>query len=286
MLVFILMFSICAGLLSAFLLYFFSKRSSHSHVEQVQESLQKSLLEYQKQMKHMKRQKERLMAKNSSPELVRRYEEDILLLARRMEELKHDVLQLWMYRTIKEIQHGYLDDVASFPETDFRDSSQESYSYSEAIVSLHEYLERIQKNLYQLRDKKFSTPLGIMESKEMHLLHKKRESFLLRYETLIQKADRLHDQFQYLSDVSKVKKMHEIEEERQEVEEVLGDVSSYLYEQSLDEEEPSFQLSDHSEELAAFASDIQAQLSAEHEVQQYMRSRIRTRHEHRRTTQK
>ena len=116
--------------------------------------------------------------------------------------------------------------------------------------------------------------------------NKNREKFLRNYDILIQKADRLHDQFQYFTDVSKVKQIHEIEEKRQEVEDVLEEISSYLYAQSIEREEYGFELFDQSQELASFASDIQAQFSAEHEVQQYIPTRIQKRYAQRRTLKK
>ena len=112
----------------------------------------------------------------------------------------------------------------------------------------------------------------------MAVIEKKRSYFLERYEVLIEKSDVLLDQFQYLNDAIQVKRMNEIEEEQQEVDEILSGVSSYLYDQSIEEEELDITLTDHTKELDFVSSDIKAQVSAEREVQQFMREKIRKRH--------
>lgn len=286
MLVFVLMFSICAGLFSAALLHFFSKKTLPNKVQEVEKSLQDSLFVHKKQLKHMKRQKEKLIAKDSSIDLVHRYEEDIIVLDQRIEDLQSDILQLWMYRVIQDMQHTYLDDVASFPVATFVDSRHEPQLYADMTESIFIYLEQIRKHRHRFGSKKFAVPQGISSSVELHMLNKNREKFLRNYDVLIKKADRLHDQFQYFTDVSKVKQIHEIEEERQEVEDVLEEISSYLYAQSVEREEYGFEFVDQSKELASFASDIQAQFSAEHEVQQYIRTRIQKRYAQHRTLKK
>ena len=277
MVVFVLMFSIFAGLLTAWFLNLFSSQDREKKVD-IEVRLLTSFHEHRKQLSHMKKQKERLEAKKSSPDLILRYAEDMNVLETRIEELENDITQIWSYRIIKEMQDTYLDDVASFPVAHSDEWLVEQQEYRTMVSSLRTYLERIRSRHKTLVKRRFTVPRGMTEAKSLAVIEKKRAYFLERYVVLIEKSDVLYDQFQYLNDAIQVKRMNEIEEEQQEIEEILGGVSSYLYEQSIEEEELDITLTEHTKELDFVSSDIKAQVSAEREVQQYMREKIQKRH--------
>ena len=146
------------------------------------------------------------------------------------------------------------------------------------VKSLRMYLERIRGRHKVLAKRNFIVPKGMAHEKFMDVVEKKRAYFLERYVILMEKTDVLHDQFQYLYDTIQVKRINDLKEEQQDIEEILGGVSSYLYEQSIEEEELHITLTDHTKELDFVTSDINAQLSAEREIQQFMREKIRKRH--------
>lgn len=286
MLIFVLMFSIVAGLLTAWFLNLFSERDEDSQKVDIEVRLLASFHDHKKQLKHMKRQKERLEAKKSSPDLILRYAEDMEVLETRLEELENDITQIWSYRIIKEMQDAYLDDVASFPVAHSDEWRVEQQEYHTMVTSLRTYLERIRGRHKLLAKRTFTVPKGMAHEKSMAVIERKRAYFLERYVVLIEKTDVLHDQFQYLHDAIQVKRINEVKEEQQEIEGILGGVSSYLYEQSIEEEELEITLTDHTKELDFVTADINAQLSAEREVQQYMREKIRKRHVSKKSSQK
>ena len=286
MVVFVLMFSIFAGLLTAWFLNLFSSKEIEDKKVDIEIRLLASFHEHKKQLNHMRKQKERLEAKKSSPDLIFRYAEDMRILETRIHELENDITQIWSYRIIKEIQSLYLDDVASFPVAHSDEWTTGQQEYDTKAASLRIYLERIRNRYKALTKKKFVAPKGIGDQKALAVIEKKRTFFLERYRTLIEKTDQLHDQFQYLHDAMQVKKINDIEEEQLEVEEILGGVSSYLYEQSIQVEEFDITLTDHTRELDFVSDDIKAQLSAEREVQEYMREKIKKRHLSREVSQK
>ena len=286
MLIFVLMFSIVAGLLTAWFLNLFSERDEDSQKVDIEARLLASFHDHKKQLNHMKRQKERLEAKKSSPDLILRYAEDMEVLETRLKELENDITQIWSYRIIKEMQDAYLDDVASFPVAHSDEWRVEQQEYHTMVTSLRTYLERIRGRHKLLAKRTFTVPKGMAHEKSMAVIEKKRAYFLERYVVLIEKTDVLHDQFQYLHDAIQVKRINEVKEEQQEIEGILGGVSSYLYEQSIEEEELEITLTDHTKELDFVTADINAQLSAEREVQQYMREKIRKRHVSKKSSQK
>ena len=286
MLIFVLMFSIVAGLLTAWFLNLFSERDEDSQKVDIEARLLASFHDHKKQLNHMKRQKERLEAKKSSPDLILRYAEDMEVLETRLKELENDITQIWSYRIIKEMQDAYLDDVASFPVAHSDEWRVEQQEYHTMVTSLRTYLERIRGRHKLLAKRTFTVPKGMAHEKSMAVIEKKRAYFLERYVVLIEKTDVLHDQFQYLHDAIQVKRINEVKEEQQEIEGILGGVSSYLYEQSIEEEELEITLTEHTKELDFVTADINAQLSAEREVQQYMREKIRKRHVSKKSSQK
>ena len=143
MLIFVLMFSIVAGLLTAWFLNLFSERDEDSQQVDIEARLLASFRDHKKQLNHMKRQKERLEAKKSSPDLILRYAEDMEVLETRLQELENDITQVWSYRLIKEMQDTYLDDVASFPVAHSDEWRVEQQEYHTMVTSLRTYLERI-----------------------------------------------------------------------------------------------------------------------------------------------
>ena len=286
MLIFVLMFSIVAGLLTAWFLNLFSERDEDSQQVDIEARLLASFRDHKKQLNHMKRQKERLEAKKSSPDLILRYAEDMEVLETRLQELENDITQVWSYRLIKEMQDTYLDDVASFPVAHSDEWRVEQQEYHTMVTSLRTYLERIRGRHKLLAKRTFTVPKGMAHEKSMAVIEKKRAYFLERYVVLLEKTDVLHDQFQYLHDAIQVKRINEVKEEQQEIEGILGGVSSYLYEQSIEEEELEITLTDHTKELDFVTTDINAQLSAEREVQQFMREKIRKRHVSKKSSQK
>ena len=152
--IFVLMFSIVAGLLTAWFLNLFSKKEESEEVD-IKVRLLASFHEHKKQLNHMRKQKERLELKKSSPDLILRYVEDMNVLETRLEELENDITQIWSYRIIKEMQDTYLDDVASFPVAHSDEWMMEQHEYQTMVRSLRTYLDGIRSRHKQLAKKKF-----------------------------------------------------------------------------------------------------------------------------------
>jgi hypothetical protein len=289
MLVVILGISILAGIFSVGLILFFDqateKKTRIEELIELESVILRSLIAHHEQINHMEDQQDRLREKKSSSVLIKRYEEDILLLEKRKEELAEDVQRIWKYRMLEEFQHGYMEMISSFPEVPTLAEAKRE-EFKAVILDLGEYMQGLKERASQLEKRSITVPAHMHESCVLEEVSVARREIVTQFMVLIEKSDALSDQLQYLCDALEVKRISEMVEEQREAEEVLEELSSYLERQALQFQEWNFdvQLTEKSSDVESLSSDIRARIVAEREVEEALRARIYSRNKKRSKT--
>ena len=273
----ILGISILAGILSVGLILFFDRSAEKTRAEELIELesvIIRSLTAHNDQIDHMEDQQDRLREKRASSLLIKRYEEDIILLKKRKDELAEDVQRIWKYRMLEEFQSGYLEMISSFPKVPTLVEAKKE-EFVTVIHLLKKYMSEIRERATNLETRTILIPSHMHESPIIEEVYAARREIVAQYMTLMQKSDALGDQLQYLYDALEVKRIAEMIEEQKETEEILEDLSSYLDTQTVEFDKWTFdvQLTEKSSDVESFSADIRARIIAEREVEESLRTR-------------
>lgn len=281
MLTLVLAFSVVLGVLSMGVMWGLDKtNSTESNIirdlKELECVLLRTLIIHQEQILYLEQQKIRLEEK-SNAELVSKYAEDILLLSEYSEEIAKEVQMVWQHRILEEYQSDYAYILRLFPHVDSLHLQSSKKEYEKMIQELNQYAHIVEKKTKEISFHILKLPANIYSSAVMEVILQAKERTLVKYQILAHKTDNLIDQLQYVCDAMDIRRIHDENTQREPIKEILADFSAYL--ESTDHlfEEHDFDIHVNTQirDVASISSDMQSELSAQREVEQYLRTKLK-----------
>ena len=237
------------------------------------------LISHHKQLLHIEDQCDRLRSKDSSSELITRYEEDAAMLEIRAQEISEDVHQLWKNRMLLTFERDYNALLKGFPSLPLLDKPQQQRVYKDIIAKIQAYMTVIKNKISIIDGRTLNIPAKMYAHEQvLEFVQSAREHTLQQCQVLLKKSDSLCDQLQYLCDsLQNVQISGDVQWDQSGLNVQIQDLSSYLSRPEALFHTPDVQdpMQEYSDDIQSTSTDIRSRFRAHREVEQNLRSRYK-----------
>ena len=195
-----------------------------------EEQLLKLLISHHKQLLHIEDQCDRLREKESTSNLISRYEEDASLLEIRAAEIGEDLHQLWKLRMLSSFEQDYDVVLKRFPKLPSFDGLQSQAVYQALGEEIRDYILLVENKKRMIEDCVLDVPAKMYDNgKVIAFVEGARIHTVKQFHVLMEKSDALCDHLQYLCDsLHNIQISGDVEWDQSGLKLQVQELSSYL----------------------------------------------------------
>jgi len=290
MLIVVLGVSLIVGVVATSIMHLFDQQEENIaqqdnilpvDVEQLrhEEQLLNLLISHHKQLLHIEDQCDRLREKESTSNLISRYEEDASLLEVRAVEISEDLHQLWKLRMLSSFEREYDVVLKRFPKLPSFDGLQSQSVYQALKEEIRDYILLVENKKRMIEDCVFHVPAKMYDHGNVrNFVERARVHTSKQLQFLMEKSDALCDHLQYLCDsLHNIQISGDVEWDQSGLKLQVQELSSYLSKPELLFETLGFddQMREYANEIQSKSSDIRNRFRAHREVEQKLRNRYK-----------